>query len=164
MQKQIQKHHLYVDEEEELDERQREKIRKYLLSLVKKGLVITYAYHCNRCNYVWFPKDFDPVFSSTTSGGLNLIDKKPPKACARCKSKYWNSPPRRKTHHTSKETTSYSQHQLRTMELEKMAIFGHDMLTTKRLRMEKRKIKKAMAIIEKREKELERLKKEFGIE
>jgi len=45
-----------------------------------------------------------------------------------------------------------------------MAIFGHDMLTTKRLRMEKRKIKKAMAIIEKREKELERLKKEFGIE
>ena len=54
------------------------------------------------------PKDFDAVFSSATSGGLNLISRTPPKACARCKNKYWNSPRKRKTARTSIETTDYS--------------------------------------------------------
>jgi rubrerythrin len=53
------------------------------------GLLDVMAYHCNRCHYLWFPKDFDL--------GENNLDLEPPKACARCKSKYWNKPPVRKT-------------------------------------------------------------------
>jgi hypothetical protein len=53
------------------------------------GLIEVLAYHCNRCNYLWFAKDFDL--------GENILELEPPKACARCKSKYWNKKPVRKT-------------------------------------------------------------------
>ena len=25
----------------------------------ESGLMRVYAYHCSRCNYLWFPKDYD---------------------------------------------------------------------------------------------------------
>jgi hypothetical protein len=55
------------------------------------GLWETWAYHCIRCNYLWFPKDFD------FRGDDKIFDMEPPKACARCKSKYWNKIPQRET-------------------------------------------------------------------
>lgn len=67
------------------------------------GLRKTYAYHCNRCNYLWFPKDFDAVNPVNNHGegvyfvGQNIFDLEPPKACARCKSKYWREFPKRTT-------------------------------------------------------------------
>ena len=58
----------------------------------KLGLLAVLAYHCMRCNYLWFPKDYDYA--------EKLITKIPlPKSCARCKSKYWNIEPRRKIKH-----------------------------------------------------------------
>ena len=156
MQKQLQAQKQdYVEQEDDLDEQEREKIRKLLLYLMKKGLVIAYAYHCQRCNYLWFPKDFDAVFSSATSGGLNLIHRTPPKACARCKSKYWNSPFKRKTDRTSKETTKFSTHKLRSyMGSDKMEFFGHDMLSLKRILADSRRTSKR---IERDDKEIKRL-------
>ena len=57
------------------------------------GLARTYAYHCFRCNYLWFPKDFDPMnnvynFKDLYFIGQNIFELEPPKVCARCKSKY----------------------------------------------------------------------------
>jgi hypothetical protein len=147
---------VYTEEEDDIDEQELE-IRKFLRFLMKKGLVVTYAYHCQRCNYLWFPKDFDAVLSSATSGGLNLIHKIPPKACARCKSKYWNSPPKRNTKHTSKETTKFSQHKLRSyMGSDKMEFFGHDMLSLKRVAADYRA---TLQRIDRDEKEINKLKK-----
>ena len=124
MQEQIQIQKQAYTEEDDIDQEEQE-IRKFLRFLIKKGLIITYAYHCQRCNYVWLPKNFDAVFSSATSGGLNLIRRKSPKACARCKNKYWNSPTKRKTNHTSKETTKFSTHVLRSyMGSDKLAYFS----------------------------------------
>jgi hypothetical protein len=40
---------------------------------------------------VWFPRGYNPVG--------NILLKKPPKSCARCKSKFWNLDPKRKTKH-----------------------------------------------------------------
>ena len=59
------------------------------------GLVNVWAYHCMRCNYVWFPRflsdylyiDYEEL----------LFNEEPPKSCARCKTKYWNEVPRRET-------------------------------------------------------------------
>jgi hypothetical protein len=53
------------------------------------GLTDVMAYHCERCHYLWFPKDYDL--------GENILELEPPKACARCKSRYWNKRPVRKT-------------------------------------------------------------------
>ena len=48
-----------------------------------KGLVALWAYHCQRCGHIWLPKDYD-------ASNINTLAREPPKACARCKSKYWN--------------------------------------------------------------------------
>jgi hypothetical protein len=53
------------------------------------GISKTWAYHCTRCNYVWLPKDFDLVNDD------DLLNREPPKACARCKSKQWKDLRRR---------------------------------------------------------------------
>jgi hypothetical protein len=79
-----------IQEEEEELERKRRILRK-------KGLVKTFAYHCNRCNYTWLPKDFDAITSDPLEAGSNIIREIPPKSCARCKSKQWNTSPTRKT-------------------------------------------------------------------
>src|SRR5829696_3778216 len=50
-----------------------------------KGLVAVWAYRCERCGYIWLPKDYDVSDSSTQN-------REPPKSCARCKSKYWRQP------------------------------------------------------------------------
>ena len=57
--------------------------------LSEAGLKLTLAYHCNRCDYQWFPKDFD-------NPSLNIFDLLPPKSCARCKSRQWDKPRKRK--------------------------------------------------------------------
>jgi len=77
-------------EEEEENERKRKILRK-------KGLVITFAYNCNKCNYTWLPRDFDAKTSDPLNAGGNIIRERPPKSCARCKSKQWNLSPIRKT-------------------------------------------------------------------
>ena len=154
----------YSQEEEDLDEQELEKIRKLRRILRKKGLFITYAYHCNRCNYAWFPKDFDAIFSSVTSGGLNLIRQTPPKSCARCKSKYWNSPPKRKTSRTSIETTEFSTHKLRSMMgSDKMEFFGHDMISPKRILADYRRTSRRIAEDSKEIKRLKEFAKKKGI-
>jgi hypothetical protein len=51
------------------------------------GMIRSYAYHCNRCNYVWFPKDYD--YRPTSP----ILEMTPPKSCARCKSRSWNQIP-----------------------------------------------------------------------
>ena len=67
------------------------------------GLTRTYAYHCKRCNYLWFPKDFDADNQISNRGegiffvGQNIFYLEPPKACARCKSRYWREDPKRIT-------------------------------------------------------------------
>jgi hypothetical protein len=71
------------------------------------GLVQVWAYHCQRCNHVWLPKDFDIGFhiSMLKPGQKNIgedlvfSDREHPKACARCKSKYWNRLPYRRTNY-----------------------------------------------------------------
>lgn len=166
---QTQQQLVYVEqEEEELEEQLKkyiERLRKLgLKPLIKKGLIVTLAYHCNRCNYSWFPKDFDATFQKRTITNKKLMNRAPPKACARCKSKYWNSEPKNKTPHTKKETLSEGQHKHRSEEPDKMGLFGHDMLTSKRLRAEEREIKRRLASIEKREKFLEDFCKEHDID
>jgi hypothetical protein len=59
----------------------------------KLGLHQMWAYRCMRCNYVWFPRDFDPM----SMDGNELVQREPPKSCARCKSKQWNDLHRRYT-------------------------------------------------------------------
>lgn len=164
MQEQVQvQKEAYVEEEDELDEREREKIR-FLRYLIKKGVVVTYAYHCQRCNYLWFPKDFDAIFSNATSGGLNLIHKSPPKACARCKNRYWNSPYKRKTRRTSIQTGDFSTHKLRSyMGSDKMEFFGSDMITTKRILADYRETLKRMDRNDKEIKRLDKFAKKYGI-
>ena len=53
-----------------------------------KGLIKVYAYHCNRCNYLWFPRDYDYSFRSSP-----ILEMDPPKSCARCKSRSWQRLP-----------------------------------------------------------------------
>ena len=65
-----------------------------------KSIVAAWCYYCKRCNYIWFPKDHSGY--QTYSGKNEIIDngilnRDPPKSCARCKSKYWNKDPIRKT-------------------------------------------------------------------
>jgi hypothetical protein len=58
------------------------------------GLRLTFAYHCNRCDYLWFPKDFDVIGENRTM--RDIFNLPAPKACARCKNTQWNKPRRRK--------------------------------------------------------------------
>ena len=55
-------------------------------NLMDMGIRLAYAYFCYRCEYFWFPKDFDPEVE-------NIEDRPLLKGCARCKSKYWNQLP-----------------------------------------------------------------------
>ena len=52
-----------------------------------KSLIAVWAYFCHRCGYIWLPKDFD-IYDDDT------LDRRPPKSCARCKSKYYDMIPR----------------------------------------------------------------------
>ena len=68
--------------------------KKTLEQLDHMGLKLTFAYHCNRCDHLWFPKDFDVIGENRAMRNIfNLI---PPMSCARCKSKQWNKPRKRK--------------------------------------------------------------------
>lgn len=56
--------------------------------------MVSYHYHCYRCNYDWFPEGFDRSpkdIINTDYGNVDLFFREPPKSCARCKSKSWNS-------------------------------------------------------------------------
>jgi hypothetical protein len=65
---------------------------EYLAEYLKKmGLQHLFVYRCKRCDHMWLPRGYNPVG--------NILLKKPPKSCARCKSKYWNLEPKRKTKH-----------------------------------------------------------------
>lgn len=55
------------------------------------GLIEVLAYHCYRCWYTWLPKDVE-IYNRDT-----LANRKPPKCCARCKSKLWREIPSRST-------------------------------------------------------------------
>lgn len=64
-----------------------------------KSLVVAWCYYCKRCNYIWFPKDHSgyQTFGKDEIVDNGILKKEPPKSCARCKSKYWNKDPIRKT-------------------------------------------------------------------
>jgi len=55
------------------------------------GIVKTMAYRCFRCWYVWLPRDIEII------KGDELVNIKPPKSCARCKSRLWRTIPERKS-------------------------------------------------------------------
>jgi hypothetical protein len=58
------------------------------------GLIKVWAYCCQRCNYVWPPRDFDfdmRLRKGQNNLGEDLMYKDPPKSCARCKSRSWNT-------------------------------------------------------------------------
>ena len=69
----------------------------------EKGLINIFAYHCKRCNYVWIPKDLDVQINLDNQHITNkdarkswkryMLDREPPKCCARCKTKSWNVEP-----------------------------------------------------------------------
>jgi len=59
---------------------------------VELGLRKVWVYHCMRCNYHWLPRDVDITIDEAA-----LFTLKPPKVCARCKTRYWNKVPRRNT-------------------------------------------------------------------
>ena len=72
------------------------------------GLWRVWAYHCNRCNYYWLPKDVDFSLNQEEY----MFNTKPPKSCARCKSKYWNKLPQKVTKNVD---TMYSVARLRAV-------------------------------------------------
>ena len=147
---QIQKQKEYVEEveEEELSELEKLKRRKELLK--KLGIVITLSYHCKRCNHVWFPKYFDVSFQNELLTAEDILKVVPPTSCARCKSKYWNIDPKKKTSHTTNRAGKLSEKQVKSRDLfrtispDKMNIFGHDMLTVTRINSTKRQYNKKM--------------------
>ena len=65
----------------------------------ERGLMLVQAYHCIRCNYLWFPRDYDPAYH-------DIKNMEPPKACARCKSKYWRRIPYREIKHSVEKVGS----------------------------------------------------------
>ena len=85
----------------------------------------------------------------------------PLKACARCKSKQWNQSPRRKTKHTKQNSKFHKLHA--SMGIDKIDLFGHDMLTTKRILAYGRKLEKARIELEKAEREHRDIMKKAGI-
>ncbi|MGH9982056.1 MAG: hypothetical protein ACRD6U_10945 [Nitrososphaeraceae archaeon] len=64
-----------------------------------KNIVAAWCYYCKRCHYIWFPKDHSgyQTYSREKIIDEGILDRAPPKSCARCKSKYWNKDPIRKT-------------------------------------------------------------------
>jgi hypothetical protein len=165
---QIQKQQEYLEEvEEELSELEKLKKRKEFLK--KLGIVITLSYHCKRCNHVWFPKDFDVSFENELVTGEDILKVFPPKSCARCKSKYWNLEPKRKTGHTTNRIGKLSEKALKNRELlrtispDKMNIFGHDMLTVTRINSTKRRYKKKLDAINSIRRVIEEME-QFGVD
>jgi hypothetical protein len=65
-----------------------------LAHMESMGLRLTFSYHCNRCDYQWFPKDFDIIGESRKM--IDIFNIQAPKACARCKSKQWTKLRKRK--------------------------------------------------------------------
>jgi hypothetical protein len=65
-----------------------------LAHMESMGLRLAFAYHCNRCDYLWYPKDLDVIGQDKKM--KDIFNLPAPKACARCKSEYWNKPRRRK--------------------------------------------------------------------
>jgi hypothetical protein len=126
-----------------------EELEKFRKKIRKRGLIITEAYHCQRCNYVWLPKDFSVKLISDYTTDDGLMNRTGPKACARCKSKYWNSPPKRKTRHTYTYEGSEERY--------------HDMYTSKNLRAAYRRLTRQVAEHDKRIKHLQELAKKSGI-
>ena len=92
----------------------------------------------------------------------DLDNRTPPKACARCKSKQWNQSPRRKTSHT-REYSKF--HKFRTLTgIDKLVLFGHDMLTKKRILARHRVLEKLSLEVEKAEQDLRDKAKTCGID
>jgi hypothetical protein len=109
----------------------------FLERLRKLGIIVAQVYHCRRCNHIWVPRDYNPVFYSPyfMKDEYMLESMKPPKACARCKSRYWNLPPKRKTKRTSLDKSEDRLVDLMILGgMDKLNIFGHDMITAPRLR------------------------------
>ena len=143
------------------DDERIERKKRYAL-LKKLGIVVTLVYHCKRCNYLWLPKDFDAFFDEIGLADEYLKKMVPPKACARCKSKYWNQSPRRNTSHT-KEDSKF--HKFRRLSgYDKLEVFGHDMLTTKRILARHRVLEKRRVELEKAEEYDRDLMKKAGID
>jgi DNA-directed RNA polymerase subunit RPC12/RpoP len=61
------------------------------IQLAQLGIVKTLAYRCLRCWYTWIPRDVE------ITNGEELIKLKPPRVCARCKSRLWRTMPERKS-------------------------------------------------------------------
>jgi hypothetical protein len=82
-----------------------------------------------------------------------------PTACARCKSKYWNIQPTRKT----KRTIAKNGNKIdKFREDDKLELFGHDMLTLKRFLARESKHKKQRKLIEEAEKHLAMVKQHIA--
>lgn len=135
-----------------IDEEEAQVRRKRYLLLKKLGLITTLVYHCQRCNYLWLPKDFDAQFSDYGSIYETIANLVPPKACARCKSRQWNKEPVRNTKRTVAVPEKYDSLGFTTFD--KIDNFGHNMLTLKRLKAHKRIIDKKIRELEKAEQDL----------
>jgi hypothetical protein len=137
---------------------------RWLKRLRKLGIVMAEMYHCKRCNHLWLPKDFDASFNQTEYVARYLEHRQPPKACARCKSKLWNSPPKRKTKHTADDAKHRDMFQNIIGNNDKMKLFGHDMITAQRLRLAYRKLRKMEIDADEAMKDLEEKAKKFNID
>lgn len=87
----------------------------------ERGLMLVHAYHCIRCNYLWFPRDYDPAYH-------DIKNMEPPKACARCKSKYWRRIPSREIKHSVEKVGSIARRRsiLRLKAQKAEAILDHE--------------------------------------
>src|SRR5947208_8338209 len=54
------------------------------------SVITVRAYHCNRCGYIWPPKDFDDIWAK------EALYQNKHKSCARCNSNVWDHSKRRK--------------------------------------------------------------------
>jgi hypothetical protein len=147
-----------------LEENEEEYARKrWLKRLRKLGIVMAEMYHCKRCNHLWLPRYFDASFSQTEYVTRQLEHKEPPKACARCKSRLWNLPPKNKTKHTS-EYKDRNILQGIIANNDKIKLFGHDMLTAQRLRLVYSLLRKMEIDNDEAIKDLEEMDKVFNID
>lgn len=77
-------------------------------------------------------------------------------------SKYWNQSPRRNTSHTKQDSKF---HKFRRLSgYDKLEVFGHDMLTTKRILARQRVLEKRKLEVEKAEQDLRDKAKLCGID
>lgn len=129
-------------------EEEESEIGKWKKKMREKGIVLVDAYHCQRCDYVWLPRDFSIGGTYNVISDDRLLRMTPPKVCARCKSKQWNLPPKRKTKHIF-DCTCGEKH--------------HDMFTTKNVRAAYRRYVRDIAEQDKRIKYLEEFAKKKGI-